>query len=244
MLYTTLIVTAQEVITKKEVHPFTNLSCQEKLFDALVALYEESSLPIVPNINVALDLLTKGRNSRNIKISSACERGLSFLEILCQPICPSLYTSENSSWKQLDNTEEIFNNTSEELPQIDTSIDDDQNSMNDGINNESNSLDDPNIDNRNSIEVNNENAVESFTETVVEEDTKTTEVIEEHTIQILDVQILKPSLSSEFVESTPNIATPEVHTGEFSFLNYLEYLDFVCLIQLWHFPKSKNRSQH
>lgn len=210
-MYSTLIRSALEVITKKVVHPYTIVSCQEMLFDALVAFYEESSLSILPNINVALDILTKARNSKNLKISSVCERGLSFLEILCQPVCPSLYSSENSSQQQLDVSEKI----PEELRQIDASSDD-KNSITNGVNNENNSLENPVITDTNSNEFNDENIVEPFIETIVEEDTQSREAVRENSVQILDVKILKPSLSSDISESTPKIATPEVQTGKFS----------------------------
>lgn len=55
-----------------------------------MSFYEQDNVKILPPIQKTLYLLNNGLKSNNFKVVSICEQGISMLEKLCQPICPSL----------------------------------------------------------------------------------------------------------------------------------------------------------
>lgn len=174
-------------------HPYINAKCQEKLFEVIVTFYEENTLTIFPNINVALYILNKSRNSKNLKIAETCEKGIGYLEVLCQPICPSLFGLENSLWNQPSNTDTIFNDVTHELQQQN-----DENcsnlEQNDSYDNHNMITDTLETTNDTVISIADENSLETdFQENVTERDSS---------VHILDVQIISTSKTEEHGNDT------------------------------------------
>ncbi|CAG9821763.1 unnamed protein product [Phaedon cochleariae] len=105
-VYSSVLGTLNEINTSNLSHPYTNPECQAKLYQVLVSFYEQDTLDILPPLQLTLDILNKGANSYNRHISSVCEKGLSVLEKLCQPVCPSLYSPDMFPARQGDDQKE------------------------------------------------------------------------------------------------------------------------------------------
>lgn len=99
--------------------PYTNLKCQLYLYRATILIFNQPYLSAPPPLSLVIHLLTVGQNSQNRAIASVCEIGLSKLESLCQPVCPTLYVGnakiieENKSEKEIVFDEE----EEEEVPE-------------------------------------------------------------------------------------------------------------------------------
>lgn len=142
----------------------------------MVSFYEENSLPVFPNINGALYILNKGRSSKNLKIVAVCEKGIRYLEALCQPICPSLSGSENILSTQLSDTV-IFNELSQEISENEIDLlpcnnYDNDSSTNEGV---------KSIDDCTAVEENNFGVVQENS------------VVNGSSVHIIDVQVLNSS---------------------------------------------------
>lgn len=59
-----------------------------------MAFYEQDTIKTLPPLQLTIDILNRGISSINRAIALTCEHGLSILEKLCQPVCPSLFISE------------------------------------------------------------------------------------------------------------------------------------------------------
>lgn len=77
----------------KTVDIYTNQNCQLLLYEALISLFEHPYLSVPAPLHVVIKILNVGQNSNNVKIATVCQNGLSILELLCQPICPTLYVA-------------------------------------------------------------------------------------------------------------------------------------------------------
>lgn len=60
-----------------------------------MAFYEQDTIKTLPPLQLTIDILNRGINSNNRTIALTCEHGLSVLEKLCQPVCPSLFISSD-----------------------------------------------------------------------------------------------------------------------------------------------------
>lgn len=86
--------------------PYTNVQCQLLLYKALISLFEQPYLPLSPPLHLTIHLLNVGQSSKETKIAATCHNGLNKLELLCQPICPTLYVGSESKSAQDDDEEQ------------------------------------------------------------------------------------------------------------------------------------------
>lgn len=80
--------------------PYTNPNCQIALYQVLEAVFDMPCHAVSPPTNMAIQLFTKGQaNAGNdYRLLLVCRRALISLEKICQPIGPSLVTSNESSY--------------------------------------------------------------------------------------------------------------------------------------------------
>lgn len=90
-LYKSIFDSLTSVQSSKAVHPYTDAQCQAKLYEVLLAIYCQNTLTVLPPLHTSLDILSKGANDKNRFVAEICQKGLRNLEMLCQPVCPSLY---------------------------------------------------------------------------------------------------------------------------------------------------------
>lgn len=81
----------------KIVAPYTNLKCQLLLYRAIISLFEQPFLPVPAPLSLAIHLLNVGQRNSNTAIATACENGLNKLELLCQPVCSTMYIGKEKS---------------------------------------------------------------------------------------------------------------------------------------------------
>lgn len=154
-------------------------------------------MSVIPNVNVVLDILNKGWNSTNSRIAAVCERGVSYLEKLCQPICPSLYGSEMLISKEAVNIETSFIHATSEVMQhkeSETDVEQPSDMQNEEFNDQINTSQ-PTL-------MIDENEFSSTDETNIENDLHTKTITREHSVNILDVHILNTPTNETFCEST------------------------------------------
>lgn len=72
-------------------HPYTDVHCQTKLYEVVVAIYHQNTLSVLPHLHTTLGILNRGANDNNRFIANICSEGLRTIERFCQPFCPSLY---------------------------------------------------------------------------------------------------------------------------------------------------------
>ncbi|XP_030764750.1 uncharacterized protein LOC115888988 isoform X2 [Sitophilus oryzae] len=111
-LYKSIFESLTALQTSKPIHPYTNILCQVHLYEVLIALYRQDTLTLLPPLQTSLDILVSGSSSNNKLVAGVCEKGLGILEVLCQPICPSLYLGANK--------EDEINKGGETLPTRDS----------------------------------------------------------------------------------------------------------------------------
>lgn len=61
------------------------------LYEAAVSLFEQPYFSVPPPLHPVICLLNVAQNSKDTAISAACQNGLNKLELLCQPVCPTLF---------------------------------------------------------------------------------------------------------------------------------------------------------
>ncbi|KAF7278573.1 hypothetical protein GWI33_008195 [Rhynchophorus ferrugineus] len=90
-LYAALFETLTNIQLSQPIHPYTDPNCQVCIYDVLISLFSQETLNPLPPLQASLDILNIGLNGKNKHIVDICESGLRFIELLCQPACPSLY---------------------------------------------------------------------------------------------------------------------------------------------------------
>lgn len=182
-----MINTLWKTISKQNVPPYTNPASQALLFEVLVAFIEDDRLVPVLNIKIALNVLNKGWNCKNPQIAFLCEKGISYLEKLCQPVCPSLQISETFTSKGQENLQEIFED--ETLQMMQQSI----------VENVTSNAEIMHSENNIHLEVDEENIGISHNKSPVNN------ICEKPggSVQVLDVQILSPIVVEEVTKISP-----------------------------------------
>lgn len=72
----------------------------------MISLFEQPYLHLSPPLHLAIHLLNVGQNSKESRIAATCQNGLNKLELLCQPVCPTLYVGSGSKSAQDDDGEQ------------------------------------------------------------------------------------------------------------------------------------------
>ncbi|XP_050306289.1 uncharacterized protein LOC126743302 [Anthonomus grandis grandis] len=89
-LYKSVFNSLISIQTGRTQHPYTDQQCQAKLYEVLVALYDQTSVAALPPLQTTIDILNRGLNGKNVLIRDTCQRGLRLIESICQPVFPSL----------------------------------------------------------------------------------------------------------------------------------------------------------
>lgn len=76
--------------------PYDNENCQVEIYNFLLKIYEQPFLPRHISLSVGLMYFNSAllKDNRSVKVTDVCEKAISSLEKLCQPMCSSLYMSE------------------------------------------------------------------------------------------------------------------------------------------------------
>ncbi|KAJ8924816.1 hypothetical protein NQ315_000970 [Exocentrus adspersus] len=104
----TVLSTLVDIQLSKINHPYTNIDCQAKLYQVLVAFYEQDTLKVLPPLQLTINILSKGIASDERSIALTCEHGLSILEKICQPICPYMFSTDNATLKDVTKESSLF----------------------------------------------------------------------------------------------------------------------------------------
>ncbi|XP_018569527.1 proline-, glutamic acid- and leucine-rich protein 1-like [Anoplophora glabripennis] len=99
-LYKSIINTLIDIQISETSHPYTNRECEAELYEVFVTFYEQDTLKTLPPLQLTIDVLNRGINSTNRTIALTCEHGLSSLEKICRPVCPSMFISEGTTPEQ------------------------------------------------------------------------------------------------------------------------------------------------
>ncbi|XP_060517043.1 uncharacterized protein LOC132696306 [Cylas formicarius] len=111
-LYKSVFDTLATIDTSTEsLFPYTKSECLINLYKVLVAFYHQDNLRVLPPLQTTIKFLVTGINSNNRSIAEVCEHGIKILEILCQPVCPTLYVGRANELDDLDAD-------SEEMPSL------------------------------------------------------------------------------------------------------------------------------
>jgi hypothetical protein len=73
------------------VEPYTDISCQVKLYEVIISFFNQENIKCLPSIQLAVAVLNRGLNSLNWEISKISSVGLQLLEKISQPVCGTLY---------------------------------------------------------------------------------------------------------------------------------------------------------
>ncbi|KAJ8949299.1 hypothetical protein NQ318_006724 [Aromia moschata] len=109
-LYNVIINAVLDLQTSKPISPYDHPDCEVGLYEVLVAFYEQETLKVLPPLQLTITILNKGISNRNRHIASICEHGLSVVEKLCQPICPSLNLTDTNISQEIEQvSQSLFN---------------------------------------------------------------------------------------------------------------------------------------
>ncbi|RZC41668.1 hypothetical protein BDFB_007090 [Asbolus verrucosus] len=77
--------------------PYTNITCQIKLYEVLISLFKQECKKIDLPVHLITSMLHRGLKSVNYKISETSREGLDLFEKISHPVCASLYIDDSLS---------------------------------------------------------------------------------------------------------------------------------------------------
>lgn len=100
---------------------YSNARSQSKLYEILVGVFHQNTVPVLPPLHTALNILKTGSNDKDHFVADVCQQGLRTFEKFCQPICPSLFVRPNTDLG--DQEEDVAENQASEGEEMETSQD-------------------------------------------------------------------------------------------------------------------------